>query len=95
MKRRTFVAGVTATGMTLVSGMVGLAQEQAGTATPAGGETMTQTAVQTGYAPINGLDMYYEIHGAGGVPLLVVHGASATRDCSAASCCRRSPRRAR
>ena len=75
MKRRTFVAGVTATGMTLVSGMAGLAQEQAGTATPAGGETMTQTAVQTGYAPINGLDMYYEIHGAGGVPLLVIHGA--------------------
>ena len=75
MKRRTFVAGVTATGMSLVSGTAGLAQEDAGTATPAGGETMTQAEVQSGYAPVNGLDMYYEIHGAGGVPLLVLHGA--------------------
>ena len=73
MKRRTFVAGVTATGMSLVSGAAGLAQEHAGTATPVGGETMTQTGVQTGYAPVNGLQMYYEIHGAGGVPLLVIH----------------------
>ena len=75
MKRRSFVAGVTATGMALVSGTAGLAQEHAGTATPAGGQTMTQTGVQTGYAPVNGLQMYYEIHGAGGVPLLVIHGA--------------------
>ena len=34
----------------------------------------TQTAPQTGYAPVNGLQMYYEIHGAGGVPLLLLHG---------------------
>jgi len=27
---------------------------------------MTSTA-QTGYAPVNGLNMYYEIHGSGGV----------------------------
>ena len=36
---------------------------------------MTQADVQSGYAPVNGLKMYYEIHGAGGVPLLVIHGA--------------------
>ena len=29
---------------------------------------------QTGYAPINGLQMYYEIHGSGGTPLLLLHG---------------------
>ncbi|MEU4389662.1 alpha/beta hydrolase [Kribbella sp. NPDC023855] len=29
---------------------------------------------QTGYAPVNGLQMYYEIHGEGGTPLLVLHG---------------------
>ena len=29
---------------------------------------------ETGYAPVNGLDMYYEIHGAGGTPLLLLHG---------------------
>jgi pimeloyl-ACP methyl ester carboxylesterase len=77
MKRRTFVAGATATGLSLVSGAAGLAQEQAGTATPAGGKTMTQTDAQSGYAPVNGLQMYYEIHGNaadGQLPLLLLHG---------------------
>jgi pimeloyl-ACP methyl ester carboxylesterase len=32
------------------------------------------TAPQTGYAPVNGLRMYYEIHGSGGTPLLLLHG---------------------
>ncbi len=32
-----------------------------------------QPAVQTGYAPVNGLNMYYEIHGTG-APLLLLHG---------------------
>lgn len=36
---------------------------------------MTQPDMQSGYAPVNGLDMYYESHGEGGVPLLVIHGA--------------------
>ena len=34
----------------------------------------SSTAVQTGYAPVNGLQMYYEIHGAG-QPLVLLHGA--------------------
>jgi pimeloyl-ACP methyl ester carboxylesterase len=34
----------------------------------------TETAPRSGYAPVNGLQMYYEIHGAGGVPLLLLHG---------------------
>ena len=29
---------------------------------------------ETGYAPVNALRMYYEIHGSGGVPLLLLHG---------------------
>ena len=29
---------------------------------------------RTGYAPVNGLQMYYEIHGSGGTPLLLLHG---------------------
>ena len=78
MKRRTFVAGVTATGMSLVSGAVGQAQEQAGTATPtSGGDAMTETLVESGYAPVNGLQMYYELHGTaadGQPPLLLLHG---------------------
>src|SRR5919205_2610803 len=35
---------------------------------------MTTTPAQTGYASVNGLEMYYEIHGAG-QPLVLLHGA--------------------
>ena len=35
--------------------------------------------VQTGYAPVNGLSMYYEIHGEGR-PLVLLHGAYMTID---------------
>jgi pimeloyl-ACP methyl ester carboxylesterase len=76
MKRRTFMAGVTATGLSLVGGIAGQAQD-AGTATPAGGETMTQTGGQSGYATVNGLEMYYEVHGSG-EPLVLVHGGLQT-----------------
>jgi pimeloyl-ACP methyl ester carboxylesterase len=34
----------------------------------------SETAAQTGYVPVNGLQMYYEVHGAGGTPLLLLHG---------------------
>src|SRR5258708_39563692 len=36
-------------------------------------QTPTSTAVKTGYAPVNGLKMYYEIHGAG-EPRILLHG---------------------
>ena len=29
---------------------------------------------ESGYAPVNGLQMYYELHGSGGTPLLLLHG---------------------
>lgn len=35
---------------------------------------MTTTPGQTGYASVNGLEMYYEIHGTG-QPLVLLHGA--------------------
>jgi pimeloyl-ACP methyl ester carboxylesterase len=38
---------------------------------------MTSNAPQTGYAPVNGLHMYYEIHGTG-QPLVVLHGSFMT-----------------
>src|SRR5262245_15952667 len=34
---------------------------------------MTGTTPQTGYAPVNGLNLYYEIHGTG-APLILLHG---------------------
>jgi pimeloyl-ACP methyl ester carboxylesterase len=43
----------------------------------------TTTIPRTGYAPVNGLQMYYEILGTPGgdvPPLLVLHGALGTLD---------------
>ncbi len=62
MKRRTFVAGVAASGASVALAESGLAQESAGTATPAA--EASESTPQSGYAPVNGLQMYYEIHGA-------------------------------
>jgi len=36
---------------------------------------MTSAPIKTGYAQVNDLNMYYEIHGSGGVPLVLLHGA--------------------
>src|SRR5260370_42639532 len=38
--------------------------------------------VQRGYAPLDGLRMYYEIHGRGGVPLVLLHGGGSTIETS-------------
>ena len=38
---------------------------------------MTNADPRAGYAPVNGLEMYYEIHGTG-QPLVVLHGAYMT-----------------
>jgi pimeloyl-ACP methyl ester carboxylesterase len=70
MRRRTFVAMAAATGASLVAPARGFAQAEATPATP-----MTETAPQSGYAPVNGLQMYYEIHGNGGIPLVLLHGS--------------------
>jgi pimeloyl-ACP methyl ester carboxylesterase len=39
----------------------------------AAAQTTERNAVKTGYAPVDGLKMYYEIHGQG-APLVLVHG---------------------
>ena len=57
--RRSFLASSVA-GMLAASS---LARAQAGAPAP----------VKTGYAPVNGLKMYYEIHGTG-EPLVLIHG---------------------
>lgn len=31
-----------------------------------------------GYAPVNGISLYYEIHGTGGTPLVLIHGGGST-----------------
>ena len=62
MRRRTFVGMAAATGTALVAPVRNVAQAEA------------ITTPQSGYAPVNGLRMYYEIHGTG-EPLLLLHGA--------------------
>lgn len=68
MPRRTFVALAAAAGTALVGPARDVARA-ADAATPT-----TRTAPRTGFAPVNGLEMYYEIHGRG-EPLVLLHGA--------------------
>lgn len=83
MKRRAFVATIAAVGGTLATRISAFGQDGSATPTPTttdGGTDVTTTqptAPTTGYAPVNGLDMYYEIHGAG-EPLVLIHGAYGT-----------------
>jgi pimeloyl-ACP methyl ester carboxylesterase len=74
MKRRAFVVSAVASGVAMTSAGAACAQEDARMSTPAGNEMM-ETGVQSGYAPVNGLQMYYESRGSGGVPLVLLHGA--------------------
>ncbi len=37
-----------------------------------------ETSIISGIAPINGINMYYEIHGKGDIPLVLIHGGGST-----------------
>lgn len=43
-------------------------------------QTPTTTLVKSGYAPVNGLKLYYEIHGTGQPPLILLHGGVGATD---------------
>ena len=43
------------------------------------------TSIKTGYAPVNGLDLYHEIRGAGD-PLVLLHGGVVGMTMSTRSC---------
>jgi pimeloyl-ACP methyl ester carboxylesterase len=60
MPRRSFIAISAAGGILSTSAF-------------ASAQTPTSTVFKTGYAPVNGLKMYYEIHGTG-EPLILLHG---------------------
>ena len=72
MQRRTLLKSMAAGAGALAIPAASLAQEGA---TPESGSTPVTGSVESGYAPVNGLEIYYEIHGSGGTPLLVLHGA--------------------
>jgi len=50
-----------------------VAASAAGTILAASAFAMAQTTTKTGYAPVNGLKLYYEVRGSG-QPLIVLHG---------------------
>jgi pimeloyl-ACP methyl ester carboxylesterase len=64
LTRRIFLGTALAAGATLPLKQAGLAMTET-----------TPALLQSGYAPINGLEMYYEIHGKGSVPFLLLHGS--------------------
>lgn len=72
MLKRTFLLLVASIGISLSLSSLVFAQDEP-TQTPEATE-MANAASQTGYADVNGLHMYYEIHGTG-EPLVVLHGA--------------------
>ena len=37
---------------------------------------------RSGYAPVNGIRMYYEVHGQGAIPLVLIHGGGSTIETS-------------
>jgi pimeloyl-ACP methyl ester carboxylesterase len=62
MFKRTMIVFITSIGILLGAAFTGLAQDEANP--------------QSGYASVNGLEMYYEIHGEDtGMPLVMLHGA--------------------
>lgn len=41
-------------------------------------QTHMEQQKTTGYAPVNGLKMYYEVYGSGDLPLVLIHGGGST-----------------
>ncbi|MFP2903619.1 alpha/beta fold hydrolase [Pyxidicoccus sp. 3LFB2] len=81
MSRRNFVALCSAAGLSLAALTSGCVHPDASAAPQRSEETVQAAAPKTGYAPVNGLQMYYEIHGTG-QPLVLLHGALTTVDTS-------------
>jgi hypothetical protein len=55
------------------------------TPSPAFAQKRTTTGVKTGYAPVNSLNLYDEIHGTGEA-LILLHGGFAVSSCLARTC---------
>ena len=75
MSRRAFLTTLACAGLSLAVPASALAQTKPDASPRAStGTAMAKTAPKAGYASVNGLKMYYEIHGTGR-PLVVLHGA--------------------
>jgi pimeloyl-ACP methyl ester carboxylesterase len=74
MRSRTFVALVAVAAISVATLTATAAQSKPSTATAEPeGTDMTRTSPRTGYAPVNGLSLYFEVHGSGD-PLVLLHG---------------------
>lgn len=51
-------------------------------AAPLAAAAQSEPSARSGYAEVNGLRMYYEVHGAGGHPLVLIHGGGSTIETS-------------
>ncbi len=80
LDRRTVLRGSATLAALVLAGLP--AARTAAQGTPGTTDAATPAVVESGYAPVNGLDLYYEIHGAPGpagtTPLLMLHGGFAT-----------------
>ncbi len=72
MRRRSLLSGLMAGAMSLTPIRILLAHAQGATPTK-----KKDLPLESGYAPVNGLQMYYVIHGEG-EPLVLIHGAYAS-----------------
>jgi pimeloyl-ACP methyl ester carboxylesterase len=78
MKRRSLITSVATGGAALAVSHVVSAQSTPESATPAA-SPVADTLVESGYAPVNGLEMYWEQHGTGaGLPIVLLHGGLST-----------------
>ena len=73
MLRRTFIAGAASAPLLLLAPAVSPPQVSPTASTPAQEPAMKLNPSKTGYAPVNGLKLYYEVYGAG-EPLVLLHG---------------------
>jgi pimeloyl-ACP methyl ester carboxylesterase len=72
MLKRTLIPIVATVGLALSTSVFAQAQSDATPASPTS-EVTTMTPSKTGYAPVNGIELYYEIYGTG-EPLILLHG---------------------
>jgi pimeloyl-ACP methyl ester carboxylesterase len=74
MLRRAFIAIAAVAGLSLAAVAFTRSETDTSAATEASkGLNVATSAPETGYAPVNGLNLYYEIHGSG-EPLVLLHG---------------------
>lgn len=74
MLKRTFITMTALVGLALTTSAVTFAQTDPTPTTSTNEESqMSNTASKSGYASVNGIELYYEIHGEG-QPLILLHG---------------------